>query len=109
MSRFLPVVRSMQSIRLLRFTLITSTGCCCQSQSSTMPPRYLRKVPYRVVCRFAPRKRFVVFETFDHKEAVAYVYRAEYHDGDNAHYSIDSRCRRESLCRMPRPMPLIPE
>lgn len=68
-----------------------------------------RTIPYRVVRRASSRNKFIVFETFDHKEAVNYVDRAHRHDGDNAHYSIDGRCRSGDLRRMPMPMPELPQ
>lgn len=67
-----------------------------------------RIVPYRVVRRLSMRNKQLVYETFDHKEAVLYLKRAEYHDGMNAHYSIVGTYRAKQLRRLQQPMPDLP-
>ena len=67
-----------------------------------------RIVPYRVVRRLSMRNKQMVYETFDYKEALLYLKRAERHDGDNAHYSIVGAYRAKELRKLLQPMPDLP-
>lgn len=67
-----------------------------------------RTVPYRVVRRLSGRNKQVVYESLSLTEASLYLYRAIYHDGKNAHYSIVGAYRCKKMRRLLQPMPDVP-